>query len=296
MKILSNLAAAGLLGLLALQAAPARAQADCPLDAWSERIVSAWHERGMLSDRMTQCYADRITSMETARALRDEVITRFDRRLPRAAYKVVGLDPVNAALEGVDRPMVGAMYVGSFLPDGSSIPVDSAPVLITEPDILFRVSDAAINEAGTLEQVLPHIDRVYAFIEVPAPLFNNNPPNPFLMQASNLLPRWGVIGESLAVRDTPRFLRSLETMTVRFVDGEGNVLSEESGDYLGGNPLRGALVVLEELRRRGERLEPGDLISAGSYMPPIPVEAGMHTEAVYEGIGGETLRVSASYR
>ncbi len=285
-----------LAALLFLPGQPLQAQTSCPLSIWSERILDAWQARTMLSDEETACYAQGITTMETARALRDKVILAFDRLLPRAAYKVVGLDPVNAALEGVDRPMVGAMYVSNFLPNKSVIPVDSAEVLITEPDILFRVSDAALNDANTLAEVLPHIDRVYAFIEVPAPLFNNNPPNPFLMQASNLLPRWGVIGESMAVEDTQQFLRSLETMRVSFLDQNGNVLADEDGAYLGGNPLNGVLVVLDELRRRGEQLEPGDLISAGSYMPPILVEPGMATETVYEGIGGRTLRVSASYR
>lgn len=276
--------------------AQSQEQSECALDQWSERIIAAWQSRSMLSNEMTACYATRINSMNIARELRDQVIAEFDEMLPRAAYKVVGLDPVNAALEGVDRPMVGVMYVSNFLPDGSTIALDSARILITEPDILFRVSDDAINEATTLEQVLSHIDRVYAFIEVPAPLFNNNPPNPFLMQASNLLPRWGVIGESMAVESTPEFLRSLETMRVSFTDAQGHLLAAENGSYLGGNPLHGVLVVLEELQRKGEQLRPGDLISAGSYMPPIPVSSGMFTRTIYQGIGGHTLEVTASYK
>ena len=278
-----------------LSIAQAQEQTECTIEQWSEDILSAWQSRDMLSNEMTACYASKISSMELARELRDQVIAGFDEWLPRAAYKVVGLDPVNAALEGVDRPMVGAMYVSHFLPNNAHISLDSAKVLITEPDILFRVSDTAINEAKTLEQVLPHIDRVYAFIEVPAPLFNNNPPNPFLMQASNLLPRWGVIGDSIPVSNTPEFLRSLESMQVSFIDGEGQVLANERGDYLGGNPLNGVLVVLEELARRGEQLRAGDLISAGSYMPPILVHSGMFTKTVYQGLGGQTLEVSASY-
>ena len=295
-KLLHCVAALTLVGLsVSTVQAQAQEQAECALDQWSEDIVSVWHARNMLSNEMTTCYARKITSMDIARELRDEVIARFDELLPRAAYKVVGLDPINAALEGVDRPMVGAMYVSNFLPNGAIISVDSARVLITEPDILFRVGDIAINEATTLTEVLTHIDRVYAFIEVPAPLFNNNPPNPFLMQASNLLPRWGVIGQSMDTADTAEFLRSLETMRVQFIDEEGRVLAEESGDYLGGNPLRGVLVVLEELRRNGEQLRAGDLISSGSYMPPILVSPGMSTKTVYEGIGGQTLEVSATY-
>lgn len=45
---------------------------------------------------------------------------------------------------------------------------------------------------------------------------------------------------------------ALDTMTVTFREGAGKVLARQPGAYPGGNPLR------------GERLEPGDLVSAGS--------------------------------
>lgn len=290
-----RLRALALAGALSLLFAPAHTQdRECSLDRWAEDAIAAWTRRGMIAK--ASCYARLITSMDTGRAMRDRLIERFDRMFPRAGYKVVGLDPVNAKLPGVDRPMVGVMYVSMFVPSGSTIPVSSAERLITEPDFVVSVKDDRINGATTVEEALPHLDRVYAFIEVPAPTFNNSPPNPFLMQASNLLPRWGVIGESVEVRPDAAFLRSLETMRVTFQDGSGKVLANEPGSYLGRNPLNAVLVVVEELKRRGERLRPGDLISAGSYMPPIPVTPGMYTEAVYEGVGGTTLRVSARYQ
>jgi 2-keto-4-pentenoate hydratase len=206
------------------------------------------------------------------------------------------LDPVNAALPGVDRPMVGMMYVSMFLADGAILPLESAEMIIVEPDFIVSVADEGINDATTLEEVVAHLDRVYAFIETIAPTYVNNPPNPYLMQASNLMARWGVLGESVAVSPTAEFIRSLETMTVTFRDGDGNVLAEEPGSYLGGNPLNGVLVVIEELKRRGERLRPGDLISSGSYMPPIRVDEAVEYETIYEGIGGQTIRVSTSFR
>ena len=266
----------------------------CSLDTWADDVATAWSDRGMLSN--AQCYAGVITSMDLGRTMRDQVVERFDEMFPRAAYKVVGLDPINAALPGVDRPMVGVMYVGMFVPNGATIPMSSAERLITEPDFLISVADEGINDATTLEEALPHLDRIYAFIEVLAPLFNNSPANPFMMQASNLMARWGVIGESVKVTASQEFLRSLETMTVTFRDGDGKVLAEQPGSYLGVNPLNGVLVVVEELKRRGERLHAGDLISSGSYMPPMPVTGGLYTETRYEGIGGTTLTVDASYR
>jgi len=85
-------------------------------------------------------------------------------------------------------------------------------------------------------------------------------------------------------------------MNVSFIDEKGEILAEERGDYLGGNPLQGVLEVVKELRRQDESLQPGDLVSSGSYMPPIPVKSGMETVTRYEGIGGQTLEARASYR
>jgi len=267
---------------------------SCALTGWAADVIAAWKARRTITN--APCYAGLITDMETARSLRDELVDELDAMFPRAAYKVVGLDPVNAALPGVDRPMVGVMHVGMFLADGAILPLESAELIITEPDFLVRVADARINEARTLEEAVRYVDRIYAFIETLAPTFVNSPPNPFMMQASNLMARWGVIGESVPVSADQEFIRSLETMTVTFRDSTGNVLARQPGSYLGGNPLRGVLVVVEELRRRGERLEPGDLVSSGSYMPPIPVKSAIGYETVYEGIGGQTIRVSTSFR
>jgi len=281
--------------LLVAPAAQLRAQAssECALSSWAATLVGAWKARGMIAN--AACYAQRITSMDIARQMRDDVLEEFDAMFPRAGYKVVGLDPINAALPGLDRPMVGGMYVGMFLADGAIVSLDSAELIITEPDILFSVADARINDATTIEEATRHLDRAYAFIETLAPTYVNNPPNPFLMQASNIFARWGVIGESVAVTADPAFIDSLNTMTVTFRDNRGNVLAEERGDYLDGGPLRGVLVVIEELRRLGQRLAPGDLISSGSYMPPIPVREPIGYETIYEGMGGQTLRVSTRF-
>jgi 2-keto-4-pentenoate hydratase len=266
---------------------------SCNLDNWVPSIIKAWDEARLIDN--ADCYRGLVQSMDHGRKLRDDLITEFDKKFPRAGYKVVGLDPINAALPGVDRPMVGAMYVSMFLPNKTSMPISSAEILITEPDFIFSVSSEAINEAETLEDVIQHVDRIYAFIETLAPTFINTPPNPYLMQASNLMAHWGVIGESIAVEPTKEFLNSLETMTVTFQDGNGNILARQPGSYLGKNPLNGALVVIKELKRRGEKLMPGDLISSGSYMPPILVTEPIEYKTIYEGIGGKTISVSTSF-
>jgi 2-keto-4-pentenoate hydratase len=273
--------------------ATAQQAANCSLSTWAEDVVAAWKARRMITN--AACYAEIIDSMDVGRQMRDALVDEFDAMFPRAAYKVVGLDPVNAALPGVDRPMVGMMYVGMFLANGAIVPLSSAELIITEPDFLVSVADERINDATTLAEAAQYLDRLYAFIETLAPTFVNSPPNPYMMQASNLMARWGVIGESVEISADQAFIDSLETMTVTFRDGDGNVLAKEPGSYLGENPLNGVLVVVEEMRRRGERLVPGDLISSGSYMPPIPVREPVEYETIYEGVGGQTISVSTRF-
>ncbi|MEE2683845.1 MAG: hypothetical protein VYC50_01900 [Pseudomonadota bacterium] len=266
---------------------------NCEINNWVPSIIKAWDNANTIKN--INCYRDLVQNMDHARELRNSLIAEFDKKFPRAGYKVVGLDPVNAALPGVDRPMVGVMYVSMFLPNNTSMPINSAEILITEPDFIFSISDEAINDAKTLDEAINYIDRIYAFIETLAPTFINSPPNPYLMQASNLMAHWGVIGESIAVEPTKEFLESLETMTVTFQDNHGNILAKQPGSYLGENPLNGVLVVIDELKRNGERLMPGDLVSSGSYMPPILVTEPIAYKTIYEGIGGETISVSTSF-
>ena len=117
---------------------------------------------------------------------------------------------------------------------------------------ILKILKLSIDEAyhvRTEEEAIKYIDRIYAFIETLAPTFINSPPNPYLMQASNLMARWGVLGESVEVVPTEEFIRSLETMTVTFQDGGGNVLAKQPGSYLGNNPFSDFIYFIYTSRR-----------------------------------------------
>jgi 2-keto-4-pentenoate hydratase len=265
----------------------------CSESTWIHDFEEAWDTRGQIQN--LDCYRNLINDMDQARTIRASVWELLDTKLPRIGYKVVGLDPVNAALDGVDRPMVGALYEGMMMMSGDPFSLSSAQVIITEPDFLVTVKDPRVMEATTLLEALPYLDRVYAFIETLAPTFVNNPANAYLMHSANIMARWGVIGESVQVENSQAFLDSLESMRVTFFDQDGNVLADQPGSYLGENPLNGVMVVIDELRREGLSLSAGDVISSGSYMPPILVTEPVTYTTRYEGIGGQDISVSTTF-
>jgi len=265
----------------------------CSQDQWVDDFMAAWDSRSLIEN--VDCYRGVINNMDLARDLRNQVWEQLDQTLPRIGYKVVGLDPINAALEGVDRPMVGAMYESMFMLSGDPFSISSADIIITEPDFLISIKDKGVMNATTLEELLPYLDRIYAFIETLAPTFVNSPANAYLMQSANIMARWGVIGESVEVKNSESFLRSLETMQVTFEDGDGNILASEPGSYLGVNPLYGVLVVVNEMKRLGIDLKAGDFVSSGSYMPPIRVNTPIEYITRYEGIGGQDISVRTTF-
>ena len=129
----------------------AQTEESCPLGDWAQNAVGAWNEGTTINN--INCYRDTVTSMNMGRNLRDEVIAQFDTMFPRAGYKVVGLDPINAALPGVDRPMVGVMYVSMFLANGTILPLDSAEIIITEPDLILADEPTGSLDRKTANEI-----------------------------------------------------------------------------------------------------------------------------------------------
>ena len=66
-------------------------------------------------------------------------------------------------------------------------------------------------------------------------------------------------------------------MTVTVTHDTGRELSRAQGTALLGHPLDVLPWLAEDLSKRGKRLQAGDVVSLGSFSPPLPAEAGAAT-------------------
>jgi 2-keto-4-pentenoate hydratase len=54
--------------------------------------------------------------------------------------------------------------------------------------------------------------------------------------------------------------------------------------------------LIKDLKKTGEKLKPGDVISLGSPSPQVPPKAGDKFTLVYEGLPGGPLEASVSFK
>jgi 2-keto-4-pentenoate hydratase len=68
------------------------------------------------------------------------------------------------------------------------------------------------------------------------------------------------------------------------------------GKAAGGNPLNAMLWLVQDLRKRGLKLQKGELISLGSPSPQVVPKAGEKFTLLYEGLPGSPLTATVTFK
>ena len=296
------------------------ALADCDMDNWARDAADAWENSGVVVE--TLCYIELLDAMdlETAQEYGRQYDEELERRgHPVAAYKIgIHLPSVQPRF-GLSGPLFGVLHgEDALFEDNGEVPVQGQ-ALNLEPDFLLRVGSERIHEATTIEEAAQHIEAVCAFIELPVFLNNREQVEPgvglsaHFMQATSAGGRYGVVGDCLNTADDPNIVENLRTMRVVGTDHTGTeqTFKDQQTDEL--HLLVTALMTADFLERRGQSLQPGDLISVGALAGnprrapdaagaggPDPEWSNLHADSppkhVTYYIGDRILTVTANFR
>ncbi len=228
---------------------------------------------------------------------------KFNARIAPRLGKVVGYKAglTNPAVQkrfGTDKPVWGTLYEGMVQPSGATIDAAFGARPLFEADMLVRVKSAAVNQARTPMEVLEAIDQVIPFIELPDLLVQAPTKlNGAGVSAINVGARLGVAGQPLAVpalrAERYALLDALQGMQVTLADAQGAVLGRGKGSDILEHPLNAVVWLAQALRQEGIALQPGDLVSLGSFSPLLPPKPGLTVTATYEGLpGAQPVRVT----
>jgi len=80
-----------------------------------------------------------------------------------------------------------------------------------------------------------------------------------------------------------RLLGELRDMDVSLVDAQGKRLGGGKGSDVLGQPLNAVVWLAGALRAQGLALQPGQLVSLGSFSALLPPRPGLQVTARYEG-------------
>jgi 2-keto-4-pentenoate hydratase len=216
----------------------------------------------------------------------------------RVGWKVGLTTPAAQARFGVPHPLAGAIFHGTLRArSGAEIPAGYGIAPAIESDLLVRVRDEGVNEAGTDPvALLRHLDQVIPFIELPdlvhGPATAWSGP---LLLSINVGARLGVVGEPIPVRATADFAAALADMQVSLTEG-GREVSRAPGTALLGHPLNALAWLVADLRAQGRRLRAGEYVSLGGFSPPLPVRAGQDFVATYTGLAASPVSVEVRIR
>ena len=228
---------------------------------------------------------------------------KFNAQLAHQMGKVIGYKAglTNPAVQkrfNTDKPVWGKLYDGMVLTDGATVDAAFGARPLIEADMLVRVRSEAINQARTPMEVLEAIDQVVPFIELPDLLVQAPPKlNGAGVGAINVGARLGVAGQPMAVpvlrAERYALLDALQNMQVTLTDAQGAVLGRGKGSDILEHPLNAVVWLAQALQQEGIALQPGDLVSLGSFSPLLPPKPGLAVTATYEGLpGAQPVRVT----
>lgn len=206
-------------------------------------------------------------------------------------YKAGLTNPAVQKRFNTDQPVWGRLYEANLVESGASVPVKFGARGLFEGDLLVRVARADINRAKTAEEVLAAIDQIIPFMELPDLLVENPKQlDGAGITAINVGARLGVVGKPLPVpaddKARQTLLAELRDMKVVLKDASGKELTSGTGSDVLGQPLNAVVWLAGALAESGQSLEPGDLVSLGSFSALLPPEAGLRATLHYQGLSG----------
>ncbi len=262
--------------------------ADCATDAEIEAYVADYTgntpAKALAADG----------SMEDALCTQAKLIAALAPRMgPVVGYKA-GLTSKPAQDRfGVSEPVRGVLFRDMLLQDGAEVPTNWGARPLFEADLLLVVGSAAINEAKTSEDAMAHISAIRPFIELPdLTLAEGEPITGVTLTAIAVAPKLGVMGAEIPVSDPAAMHAALGSMTVTLSATDGEVLAQVPGTAVLGHPVNAVIWLMS----KGITLQPGDLVSVGSFGPLVPPAKGKGgASAKYTGLPGDPT-VSVTFK
>ena len=201
----------------------------------------------------------------------------------------------------LDRAVILAIHDMQLAEHGGGAGVRDAGLLdsaLGKPLQLEAYGDPPPDAAALAASYGYGISRNHPFIELPDLLVQAPPKlNGAGVSAINVGARLGVVGQPLTVpvlrAERYALLDALRDMQVTVTDAPGTVLGQGKGSDILEHPLNAVVWLAQALQQEGITLQPGDLISLGSFSPLLPPKPGQTITVTYTGLpGAQPVRVS----
>jgi 2-keto-4-pentenoate hydratase len=204
-------------------------------------------------------------------------------------WKIAATSSAGQAHIGVDGPLAGRLLAGRMRDSGALLPLAGNHMRVAEPEFAFRMARDLLprSEPYALDEVLAAAGTLHPAIEVPDSRYDDFARvGAAQLIADNACAHYFVLGAA-ALEDW----RTLD-LARHHVAGEvaGRYRREGTGATVLGDPRVALTWLANELRTLGVALKSGQVVTTGTCMIPLEVEAGDRLRADFGALGGVEVR------
>ncbi|UXR71614.1 MULTISPECIES: fumarylacetoacetate hydrolase family protein [unclassified Staphylococcus] len=200
-----------------------------------------------------------------------------------AGYKVSMTSAETQAYANTHEPAYGTLLKTVIKQSGATVKLGEMFAPLIEPELVFVVTEDLPSDPS-VEDVLNHSQLAPA-IEVPDARYEDWFPNFTLgdLLSDNTATGLVVVGEPVAQLDYDK----LGAVTMSLKHNGSEVKTGVASEVLG-NPVKAVQWLSQKLASHGKSLKKGDVISSGTFIPPIKAEKGTYT-VDYKDVGQVTV-------
>lgn len=192
---------------------------------------------------------------------------------------------------GISSPLTAVLLESYILPSDVPVPLDRLIQPRVEPEIVFVMGKRLQGPGITAATALDAVDRVYAGFEVIDSRFADYSFALPDVVADNASSACFVIGGKGVRPDDIDLLLEAVVLSVN-----GQVVSTATGAAVQGHPAEALALAANELGRRGQAIEAGEVVLTGGMTDAVPVTAGDHIIAEFTHLGVLALTGTSSTR
>jgi len=207
-----------------------------------------------------------------------------------AGWKIAATSRAGQQHIAVSGPIAGPVFAHRVHADGALVSLAANRMRVAECEIVFSLGRALAPRAWPYgrDEVLAAVAAVHPGIEVPDSRFLQfERAGEAQLIADCACTNDMVLGAAVPADER---LLSLPTLVVRAQVSDGR-RPEGVGSNVLGDPVEALVWLVNEITAAGQRIEPGQFVTTGACVPPIPVAPGQNVQADFGWIG----RIRASF-
>lgn len=207
-----------------------------------------------------------------------------------AGWKIAATSQAGQQHIAVSGPLAGPVFAPRVQADGARVSLAANRMRVAECEIVFTLGRALAPRAQRYgrDEVLAAVVSVHPGIEVPDSRFLQfEQAGEAQLIADCACSNDMVLGAAVPADER---LGALPTLLVRAQVSDGRSPQGVGSNVLG-DPVEALVWLVNELGAAGQRIEPGQFVTTGACVPPIPVLPGQDLEADFGWIG----RIRASF-